>query len=533
MDYTNKTPFPHVDDFAAARNAALDMTTGDVITWADFDDVITEETANDIRLCSDDMISGKIEYTRQEGSPEPHSENGLLAIHVFAKYDLATQGESAMRERLFTRSCHPRWRGALHENLLQTKPSIRITAPFVWIHRPLENHSKEPMRNLRILRAATDLSDHYAFERGRQEYIEWNQSAEKPDELSGNARRWLGMALADPRCLPPRKYQGLVMLAAMDRKEDPERAKDLLWQAIRLCPEVRDAYALLAEIELASGRATRALCVWSAAVAQRKPADCGFQITEKLYRWNAADLICRCRRACGDDPQPELDKAAAVKGGYKIALLHATRGRAGQAMVTRQSWHEAAHDASRILHIFASDIDDPDTAKLEAQGALVLRNEGKSCVSAWNLAAEHAANLEIPILIQLSDDWIPCMDWDFFVTQSLKDASKKKLGKDPLVLRISDGNGNKDLMCMAIITLQRYRDQGHLFAPEYFGVFSDNEFSHRAKQDGVIVDGSHIHFRHLHPFHGTAIVDDTYKRQNDEKRYEEGLEIYNRRNPSK
>jgi len=49
----------------------------------------------------------------------------------------------------------------------------------------------------------------------------------------------------------------------------------------------------------------------------------------------------------------------------------------------------------------------------------------------------------------------------------------------------------------------------------------------------VIVDGSHIHFRHLHPFHGTAIVDDTYKRQNDEKRYEEGLEIYNRRNPSK
>ena len=533
VEYQNQTPFPHVDNFAAARNAALDLTSGDVITWADFDDVISEDTASHIRLCADDMVSGKIKYTLNPNSPGPYSENGLLAIHAFAKYDLSTQGESAMRERLFTRSCNARWRGALHENLLQSKPSIRITAPFTWIHRPLENHGKDAKRNLRILQAATDLGDHYAFERGRQEFIEWTQNKSNPEDYPANARRWLSMALADPQCLAPRKYQGLVMLAALDLDKDIDRAKDFLWQAIRLSPEVRDAYAMLAEIELDSRRPTRALCVWLSAIAQRRPAASGFQLSEKLYGWNAADLLCRCRRACGEDPKPQLDKSAQAKGGYKIALLHATRGRADQAMLTRRIWHEAAHDPSQILHVFASDVDDPDTEKLEARGAFVLRNEGKSCVSAWNMAAEYAATMNIPILAQLSDDWIPCMDWDFFVVKSLKDAGKKKLGKDPLVLRISDGNGNNDLLCMAILTLQRYRDQGNLFSPEYFGVYSDNEFSLRAKKDGVIVDGSHINFRHIHPFHGTANQDATYQRQNDKERYDEGLAIFNRRNPTK
>lgn len=534
-EYRNKTPFPHVDDFAAARNASLALTTGQVITWADFDDVITPETAVLLRKVAEDMASGKIEYRRApEAPPVFVDENGLQAIHAFARYDLSTQGESAMRERLFTRACAPRWRGALHENLVETRTAARISLPpeVAWVHQPLENGGKDPQRNLRILRASTEMVDHYAFERGRQEFIEWNGSAEKPEEARAAAFRWLNMALADPRCLAPRRYQGLVMQAAMLRYDDPDRARDLLWQAIRHSPEQRDAYALLTEIELEGRRPTRALCTWLAGIAQKRPAPSGFQLSEKLYHWTAADLLCRARRACGEDPAPALDAQAEKAGGYRVALLHATRGRARKAMNTRAAWHEAAREPARILHIFASDEDDPDTAELEARGALVLRNSGGSCVSAWNLAAEYAASREIPVLVQLSDDWAPCMQWDHWVCEALQKASEPMpLGEKPLCLRVSDGNGESRLMCMAILTLARYRQQGHLFAPDYFGVYSDNEYTWRAEQDGVVVDGRHIHFRHHHPSLGRAAMDATYARQNAKERYQEGAKIFARRNP--
>jgi hypothetical protein len=532
-EYRNKTPFPHVDDFASARNAALDLTSGDIITWADFDDIVTEETAQMIRICCEDILSGKFNITRKKDSPEPYSESGVVAVVGFAKYDLSTQGESAMRERIFTRAAHPRWRGVLHENLIESKPSIRISIPLSWIHEPLENKGKDPKRNLRILTAATDLYEHYTFERAREEWLQWNHSPEKTAEQQNIARRWLTMALADGNCLPPRRYQGILMLAALDRWTNPEHSRHLLWDAIRLMPEQRDAYALLAEIELESRRPTRALCVWLSGIAQRKPAPSGFQTAERLYGWAAADLLCRVRRACGEDPQPALDAQAEKLGGYKIALLHATRGRARKAMATRAAWHEAAHEPATILHIFASDDDDPCTEELEAMGALVLRNSGQSCVSAWNLAAEHAAALNIPILVQLSDDWAPCMNWDFFVAQSIRDATEGDLGSKPICLRVSDGapESNGGLMCMAILTLARYRQQGHLFAPEYFGVFSDNEYTYRAEKDGVVLDAKHIQFRHLHPAYGKGSLDATYARQNDAERYREGFAIFRRRNP--
>lgn len=122
----------------------------------------------------------------------------------------------------------------------------------------------------------------------------------------------------------------------------------------------------------------------------------------------------------------------------------------------------------------------------------------------------------------------------------------------PLVLAISDGHRTDALLCMAILTRARYEQQfgtyaklengetkftdtNYVFSPEYFGVFSDNEFTVRAYQDGVVVDGKHIIMDHEHPiFAGKPVEqwDETHKRQNAPERYTEGKEIFNRRNPS-
>ena len=47
--------WPHVDDFAAARNKACDMATGDWLMWADTDDVITPESIAQIRRLIEDI----------------------------------------------------------------------------------------------------------------------------------------------------------------------------------------------------------------------------------------------------------------------------------------------------------------------------------------------------------------------------------------------------------------------------------------------------------------------------------------------
>ena len=466
-EYRNQHPFPHVDNFAAARNTALELTSGGVITWADFDDTITEETAEQIRKCSEAMLSGSIEYTRPEGAPEPHKEDGVEAMQVFARYDLATQGESNMRERLFTRSCRPQWTGALHENLHPTRPAVSIVSSLTWSHQPKENHAKDIGRNLRILTAATEHFDHYAFERGRQEFIDWNQSEEKSETGRRNTRKWLGIALADQDCIQQRRYQGKVMLAAIDRWQDADTAKGVLWEAVRLMPEQRDAYHLLADIELECGNPTRALCVWLAGIAQRRPAASGFQLSERLYGWAAADMLCRCRRACGENPQESLDKQAEDHGGYRVALVHkATDAR--RAMVTRNSWHESAFDPARVYHVFHCD--DPETAaELRRLGASVADDER----AAWFVATSR----EIPVLSVIDDDWIPCMNWDFFVWQSMEEASKGIPVSDvPLWLDVESGEAGDP--GPPVFTHAHYR-------------------SHGAVRGDCAVDGTHVNFRNV------------------------------------
>jgi hypothetical protein len=78
---------------------------------------------------------------------------------------------------------------------------------------------------------------------------------------------------------------------------------------------------------------------------------------------------------------------------------------------------------------------------------------------------------------------------------------------------------------MAILTRERYKDQGYLFHPEFFSMFSDNWFSECAFRDGVVIDArDRITFKHLHPAFGKADVDETYARSNAPDHYKAGME---------
>jgi hypothetical protein len=209
----------------------------------------------------------------------------------------------------------------------------------------------------------------------------------------------------------------------------------------------------------------------------------------------------------------------------QISLLHATRGRVAGAIAARDGWLEAAEFPEQIEHIFAFDRDDAQSvAGLGAYRHVVVEEQDRGCVAAWSLAARASKG---QILVQLSDDWVPLRHWDRKIIERFRDVSK------PGVLKISDGRRVDDLICMAIFTRAWLEALGGEFlSAEYFGVYSDDEFSFRAYEAGVVIDARDLVFQHLHPNYDHSLpVDETHQRQNAPARRMNGRDIFLRRNP--
>jgi predicted O-methyltransferase YrrM len=167
-----------------------------------------------------------------------------------------------------------------------------------------------------------------------------------------------------------------------------------------------------------------------------------------------------------------------------------------------------------VEHIFAVDLDD-DAPEVYARfpTAFLTRVDGGP-VAAWNAAAELSKG---DVMVQLSDDWKPTKGWDTAILEAIGDTSK------PAVLAINDGHRTDGLLCMAILTRARYKDQGYLFHPELFSMFSDNWFSDCAWRDRVVIDArDRITFEHVHPAFGKSEMDETYFRSNAPERYQTG-----------
>ena len=195
------------------------------------------------------------------------------------------------------------------------------------------------------------------------------------------------------------------------------------------------------------------------------------------------------------------------------------------AVATRDAWINAASDPTRIEHIFAVDSDDLVSVEMAKQFVSVT-SPAKSCVTAWNLAAAKAQG---DILVQLSDDWVPCMGWDEHLMQA---AAGRDPRTDQFVIAPSDGSRKDDLLCMAILSRARYEKQGHLFFEGYESVFSDNEFTHRAHKDGIVIDArERLRFEHRHPAFGKGKMDETYAHNNTTERYKRGEALFKERNP--
>jgi hypothetical protein len=502
--------WPHIDNFGAARQMAWALATMPWQTWADADDILADGSAEAIRA----------ELALDRGD------------YYECTYDVRNMGRLVPRERIM-RTGVTAWRHHLHENLYPVEGTRQLRVGriegAVWIHAPSVAKDTSRDRNLRISSSIDDRHHEWYFRA-------WDQ------QLSGDyaeARRGFSAALILERC-PLKRYSALLHLSELEPTE--ETRQKCLEEATHIDPLRREAWGLLAERLLSAGLQTpaadrrkrtleRAMAL-AHTCAALPATDRSWSTLTEWMTYRQAELVRRTWRALGMMAQAdEADAKQFTQQGGVVSLLHATRGRPQQAEATRRRWVSSAQQPLRLEHIFAIDEDDAESIALLSQYRHIIIPKGTDaggCVAAWNAAAKVCAGR---VLVQLSDDWEPFPHWDAAIFGALGGAG----GLDkPAVLGVSDGHRTDRLLCMAILTRARYEQQGHLFAPEYSGVFSDDEFTFRAYRDQVVIEARDLPLRHHHPiFAGKPASewDATHRAQNAPARYREGRKVFIRRNP--
>lgn len=483
--------WPHVDDFAAARNMACDMATGDWLMWADTDDIITPDSIAQIRQLLTD-IDGK-------------DVDGVLM-----RYVVPEDGVINWRERLW-RKGSARWENPIHE-CLQFKDGskqMRFDGAEI-VHASETRHSSRDERNLRILEnipqeTRTVSQKFHVF----QSLIALDRNAEAVTKAVEFAQL--------PDVGTNERYEAFFQLARLAEDEDTKQA--MLLQALSTDPTRREAYGELGLANIISDPRA-ALGYTEAMMGLRMPQDAPWNLRRNYYGSLGVSLRAAALRVNNRSEEADaIETNHFIRHGAKISLLHATRGRPAQAWKQRMEWLRTAHNADAIEHIFAIDSDDESSMPLVVARCIVNRIHAGP-VGAWNAAAKVSKG---KILVQLSDDFQPFPGWDTAILDAIGDTSK------PTVLAVSDGARTDKLLCMAILTRARYNQGEHLFHPEFFSMFSDNWFSHCAFRDDVVIDAREkITFEHRHPAFGKAEMDETYARSNDPRNYQAGEATFKR-----
>ena len=487
-DYSNAdgNDWPHVDNFAAARQLSFDIASHEWVMWADTDDILDPRHIPIIRRALDGL------------------EDGFTGIQF--PYEVPEDCVTVMRERIVRKDAW-KWQSPIHECLMPTieDASIGTLNNVKIVHAPISHRAPNNERNMRILESIPD------EERTVSQRFHCMQTL----DLVGRHHEAMneGAALVqDPEVPPVEKYQIYCFLAKS--AQEPMRSQ-LYLQAVAIDPSRREAYAELCKGAFARQKPEEMMAWARCLKAQPKPQEWPWNARRSLWGREGVEAHAMALRANMDFVGADTHELNFLKrNGAKISLLHATRGRVQQAAAARRKWFDKAANPDAIEHIFAIDADDRESIQyLTLWRHCIVQGDGGP-VRAWNLAAERSHG---EVLIQLSDDWEPPMHWDKLILDRIGDTSK------PAVLQISDGHRTDDLMCMAILTRARYLDQGYLFHPDFFSMYSDNWFSECAHSDGVVIDAQDLVFEHLHPVFGKGGMDAIYARSNDEANYKAGI----------
>lgn len=483
--------WPHVDDFAAARNLSFSLATGKYCMWLDADDVLSEKNRQAIRRLAET------------------TDKDVLNI----AYDTGN-GNFLIRPRIVKRGVG-QWIHTIHETIAAPAGFTDSTHWDVWVdHKPNGMKSTSLDRNLRMLNEICSQAPRN-FYYLQQDYF-----------LSGQHDKGIVVAKAAlnlPGQSRDERYEIALNISQMVK--DLNEKEDYCWQAIKIDPRRREARLFLAFVMLDKNDKQAALVHAQEANMLPEPSPRPWNHKGVCYDWFGHHVLWQVMTAAGLlEHARKSEEAMHAKHGAKFTLIHPTRGREQQAIGTRSEWFHAAQDPYAVEHVFGIDSDDKNglTALGNYRHAI---SDVPNTVGATNAAAKQSHG---KILVYISDDIKPCKNWDALIWQALGEHVDK-----PLVLAVSDGHRTDGMMTVNVCTRARYEHQGYFFHPDYESMYADNDWTARALKDKCVVDGRHIILRHDHPvFAGKGVdADPTYAKTNAPERYQRGAETFQKHHP--
>lgn len=490
--YEQTGDLPHVDDFAAARNQAFSLASHEWVMWADTDDILTPDSIPLIREALATHAAG---------------------VDGFAfNYSVPGDGVTVLKERLMRKGAGA-WRYRIHEEFRfhNDSPVLKRIPGALIEHLPAGSRKPNDQRNLTLLRAMQrdgeiTIGHRFHLVQSLRTLGHLDQALKEATDL-----------LAESSLGKPERYELLMNLAEVCPDEATQG--NIYLQAHGVDPSRREALGELAIWCLRQCRFPEMLA-WTTMMTSL-PRHRGYLWNTRAmyYSWLGIRLHCMALRLNGDSVRADtLMQNYHKQHGAKISLLHATRGRPRLAIEALHKWLKTAKHPDTIEHIFAIDADDESSKALAAHYSVTVP-AGGGCVRAWNAAA---AKSQGHVLIQVSDDWDPPVNWDEQILTRLGDLTQ------PKVLAISDGHRTDKLLCMAILTRARYEQQGYFFHPDFLSVYSDDWFTHCAYRDGVVIEARDFVIEHQHPLFTGAPVDQTTAESNTAARYAQGKSVFDR-----
>lgn len=367
--YSNIEALPHVDNFGAARNQALQIAEdraneGDYILWADADDILADGAADSIRAAA---------------------ESGKEDVYVMP-YNVRGDKQVVWRERMIKSGLGAKWQHAIHEQLhFPNDVTYRMIKDAVFIHSPLEHKSGGHERNLSILKAELKDTPRSLFYLA-QEYFQ----SGKIREFKPNAEA----ALILGGLTNIEEYELLMQLAQIPGT----KSKKLAAEAFALMPDRREALALLVNYAIIDGEHERALELAETMMALGKPKRTYWSLNHEWYGWKGEELYRQCLRLNGKEDSADNDWQASVNDDTPtFTVLHATSGQPQKSLMIRETWLSYANRPENVDYIFLVDKDDiksmnvlrgfrhATTDDLRTMGEVVLHaNDSEFPTEAWD-----------------------------------------------------------------------------------------------------------------------------------------------------
>lgn len=325
--YKNKIPWPHVDDFAAARQQSFELsetalrnaipTADDWLVWADVDDLYqgAPDALRNLATSSDEVDLWSLPY------------------------NVPDCGKVIYRERLVSADAwHKcRWHSPVHE-VIASKDSVRRgrSALATWLHAPTEKKERDAKRNLRILTAALAETPAMLF------YVaqEYNSAGNVP-----NMQRFAKLFLDTPRGDPSMQYQALLWLstAADTHREASQHALAAYW----LYP-YGEALAALVRCAMQENDGPKALR-FAEILARTPPPEVPLWCHEpRWYGWAGKDLHVRALRMCHGDKSADAveqfyrDEQHGEYDDVQTVIMDVTDDDATTAIRRRELWYARA-----------------------------------------------------------------------------------------------------------------------------------------------------------------------------------------------